>query len=387
MKRIRFFRNDDRTGCDGMKKNNRILAWFTMVLLTFAIPYVGTRLFVRYRDVSDARIAALSSSRDVCILQNGNYRLIDCEEYILYVLAGIYDPSWNVEMTKTMAVLTRTAIYYEMNDQANTANGGGKIINEGDLKEIRIEKDELKQKWGKEYKQNMEMVYQAVKDTMGQVIVYDGRLIIPVSHAVSIGVTVSAEELYGTAIPYLVSVDSSQDIQSPDFSSTKIYSALRIKKEFGMNGEGEAFDGSESLGQNDKVAATVKDGSGKEATDNKDGEKKESDTTGSVQSEEQAIDADALTVLEATKSGFVRKVNVFGTVVTGETFAQTLSLGTTNFHIDQVEEGYRIISIGKGSSLGMSMYGARWKADQGSTYREIIAYYYPETSIADGAAY
>ena len=376
MKRIGFFRNDDRTGCDDMKKNNRILAWFTMVLLAFAIPYVGTGLFVRYRDVSDARIAALSSSRDVCILQNGNYRLIDCEEYILYVLAGIYDPSWNVEMTKTMAVLTRTAIYYEMNDQADTANGGGKIINEGDLKEIRVEKDELKQKWGKEYKQNMEMVYQAVKDTMGQVIVYDGRLIIPVSHAVSIGVTVSAEELYGTAIPYLVSVDSSQDIQSPEFSSTKIYSALRIKKEFGMNGEGEAFDGSESLGQTGK-AAVVKDG----------GEKNESATTGSAQSEEQAVDADALTVLEATKSGFVRKVNVFGTVVTGETFAQILSLGTTNFHIDQVEEGYRIISIGKGSSLGMSMYGAGWKADQGSTYREIIAYYYPETSIADGAAY
>ncbi len=376
MKWIGFFRNDDRTGCDGMKKNNRILAWFTMVLLAFAIPYVGTRLFVRYRDVSDARIAALSSSRDVCILQNGNYRLIDCEEYILYVLAGLYDPSWNVEMTKTMAVLTRTAIYYEMNDQADTANGGGKIINEGDLKEIRIEKDELKQKWGKEYKQNMEMVYQAVKDTMGQVIVYDGRLIIPVSHAVSIGVTVSAEELYGTAIPYLVSVDSSQDIQSPDFSSTKIYSALRIKKEFGMNGEGEAFDGSENLGQTDK-AAVVKDG----------GEKNKSETAGSAQNEEQVIDADALTVLEATKSGFVRKVNVFGTIVTGETFAQTLSLGTTNFHIDQVEEGYRIISIGKGSSLGMSMYGAGWKADQGSTYREIIAYYYPETSIADGAAY
>lgn len=376
MKRIGFFRNDDRTGCDDMKKNNRILAWFTMVLLAFAIPYVGTGLFVRYRDVSDARIAALSSSRDVCILQNGNYRLIDCEEYILYVLAGIYDPSWNVEMAKTMAVLTRTAIYYEMNDQADTANGGGKIINEGDLKEIRVEKDELKQKWGKEYKQNMEMVFQAVKDTMGQVIVYDGRLIIPVSHAVSIGVTVSAEELYGTAIPYLVSVDSSQDIQSPDFSSTKIYSALRIKKEFGMNGEGEAFDGSENLGQTDK-AAVVKDG----------GEKNESATAGSAQNEEQAVDADTLTVLEATKSGFVQKVNVFGTVVTGETFAQTLSLGTTNFHIDQVEEGYRIISIGKGSSLGMSMYGAGWKADQGSTYREIIAYYYPETSIADGAAY
>lgn len=97
---------------------------------------------------------------------NGNYRLIDCEEYILYVLAGIYDPSWNVEMAKTMAVLTRTAIYYEMNDQADTANGGGKIINEGDLKEIRIEKDELKQNGGK----NISRIWNGISGCEG----YDG---------------------------------------------------------------------------------------------------------------------------------------------------------------------------------------------------------------------
>ena len=230
-----------------------------------------------------------------------------------------------------------------------------------------MEKDELKQKWGKEYKQNMEMVYQAVKDTMGQVIVYDGRLIIPVSHAVSIGVTVSAEELYGTAIPYLVSVDSSQDIQSPDFSSTKIYSALRIKKEFGMNGEGEAFDLiQQNLGQTDV-----------------DVEKNESATTGSAQSEEKVVDADALTVLEATKSGFVRKVNVFGTVVTGETFAQTLSLGTTNFHIDRVEEGYQI----KYRSVKADPWNVDIADNEKTSTRAVwsgkIITYYPETSIAD----
>ncbi len=70
------------------------------------------------------------------------------------------------------------------------------------------------------------MVYQAVKDTMGKVIVYDGRLIIPVSRAVSIWVTVSAEELYGTTIPYLVSVDSS------GISSRRIFHRQRFTVRF-----------------------------------------------------------------------------------------------------------------------------------------------------------
>lgn len=343
-------------GCDGVKKNNRILVWFAAVIFAFAIPFVGTRLFLQYRGVSEVQISSLKSSRDVCIYQDDSYKLIDCEEYILFALAGIYDSDWEDEMVKTMAVVMRTAIYYEMNSQADTANGGGKIINESDLKEIRYDKSELKDRWGGQYKNNLQIVYNAVKDTMGQVITYNDKLIIPIYHEVSIGATISAEELYGTAVPYLVSVDSSQDIQAPDFSSTKIYSELRIKKEFGMNGEGEDF------------ADSTEETSGQETS-------------------EAEYDAAKLEIIDATKSGFVRSVNVFGKVVSGETFAEVLSLDTTNFHIDKVEEGYRIISIGKGNSIGMSVYGAAYKAKQGSTYDEIISYYYPETILSDGISY
>lgn len=342
-----------------MKKNNRILVWFAAVLFAFAIPYVGTRLFLQYRGVSEVQISSLKSSRDVCIYQDDSYKLIDCEEYLLFALAGIYDSDWEDEMVKTMAVVMRTAIYYEMNSQADTANGGGKIINESDLKEIRYDKSELKDRWGGQYKNNLQIVYNAVKDTMGQVITYNDKLIIPIYHEVSIGATISAEELYGTAVPYLVSVDSSQDIQAPDFSTTKIYSELRIKKEFGMNGEGEDFaDSTDSAGEINGQGTS-----------------------------EAEYDAAKLEITDATKSGFVRSVNVFGKVVSGETFAEVLSLDTTNFHIDKVEEGYRIISIGKGNSIGMSVYGAAYKAKQGSTYDEIISYYYPETILSDDISY
>lgn len=361
-------------GCDGVKKNNRILVWFAAVIFAFAIPYVGTRLFLQYRGVSEVQISSLKSSRDVCIYQDDSYKLIDCEEYILFALAGIYDSDWEDEMVKTMAVVIRTAIYYEMNSQADTANGGGKIINESDLKEIRYDKSELKDRWGGQYKNNLQIVYNAVKDTMGQVITYNDKLIIPIYHEVSIGATISAEELYGTAVPYLVSVDSSQDIQAPDFSSTKIYSELRIKKEFGMNGEGEDF-------------ADSTDSAGEINGQNASGQETDGQGANGQETSEAEYDAAKLEIIEATKSGFVRSVNVFGKVVSGETFAEVLSLDTTNFHIDKVEEGYRIISIGKGNSIGMSVYGAAYKAKQGSTYDEIISYYYPETILSDGISY
>lgn len=318
-------------------------------LFTFAIPYAGTKLYKKYNSGLGVDVTALDSERDVCIFENNEYEIIDCEEYIVYTLAGMYDEAWSTEMIKVMAVVLRTAIYYEMDAGADTANGGGRIINEGDLAEIRYEKDELREKWGKSFKKNFEAVYEGVRDTLGQVIKYNDKLIIPVYHQVSVGATVSAEEIYGTAVPYLLSVDSSQDISSPNFSSTKIYSAIRIKKEFGLT-ESET-------------------------------QISEEETEVETEENDESYLSDTLEITEATTSGFVKKVNVFGTIFSGDEFAKVMGLDTTNFHIDETDEGYRIISIGKGSSLGMSLYGAAYMAENGSTYEEIISYYYQGTEI------
>ena len=58
--------------------------------------------------------------------------------------------------------------------------------------------------------------------TFGQVLIYQNKYADALYHEVSIGKTVSSEEIYSVAVPYLISVDSSQDVESPDYMDVKI---------------------------------------------------------------------------------------------------------------------------------------------------------------------
>ncbi len=49
-------------------------------------------------------------------------------------------------------------------------------------------------------------------------LTYENKYADALYHEVSIGKTVSSEEMYSVAVPYLIlSVDSSQDVESPDW--------------------------------------------------------------------------------------------------------------------------------------------------------------------------
>ena len=49
---------------------------------------------------------------------------------------------------------------------------------------------------------------------------------------------------------------------------------------------------------------------------------------------------------------------------------------------DRVKDGYRIITVGVGDSLGMSLYGASVLAENGEKYDQILRYYYTGIEIA-----
>lgn len=53
-------------------------------------------------------------------------------------------------------------------------------------------------------------------------LTYENKYADALYHEVSIGKTVSSEEIYSVAVPYLISVDSSQDVESPDYMDVKI---------------------------------------------------------------------------------------------------------------------------------------------------------------------
>ena len=46
------------------------------------------------------------------------------------------------------------------------------------------------------------------------------------------------------------------------------------------------------------------------------------------------------------------------------------------------KDGYRIITIGVGDSLGLSLYGAAILSENGESYDEILAYYYAGAELS-----
>ena len=68
--------------------------------------------------------------------------------------------------------------------------------------------EEQERRWGKQYKAYHRKIVQAVAETAGEVLRYDGALIEPLYHAsCGGGRTEDAAEVWGNARPYLVSVE------------------------------------------------------------------------------------------------------------------------------------------------------------------------------------
>ena len=56
-------------------------------------------------------------------------------------------------------------------------------------------------------------------------------------------------------------------------------------------------------------------------------------------------------------------------------------LQSTNFTITTTEDSITFHTIGYGHGVGLSQYGAKYMAEQGYDYTEILAHYYPNTEL------
>lgn len=71
-------------------------------------------------------------------------------------------------------------------------------------------------------------VRSAVQAVYGQMIVYNGRPINAVFHAMSAGTTAASEVIWGGSIPYLTPVDSAGDTEQSRYQVTRTYSAQEM---------------------------------------------------------------------------------------------------------------------------------------------------------------
>ena len=61
-----------------------------------------------------------------------------------------------------------------------------------------------------------------------------------------------------------------------------------------------------------------------------------------------------------------------------------LFLRSAAFSVEAETDSITITTNGYGHGVGMSQYGANAMAKNGATWKEILAYYYPETTLTNG---
>lgn len=305
---------------EDMKRWNTILIY---LLLIFFIPYsvtmVMTGVVGDYRETGN-----LESGIQIKIEE----KEIDLEEYVIGTMASQIPADYEKEALKCQAIIQRTNILNEM--ERLKTNESKK------LPFLYLSTIDMEEKWGKK---NWEFYYgklkQAVLQTKGSYITYEGNYIEAYYHPVSVGMTVSAKELLGKEVEYLQSVESNQDVESKEYMTSKIVSYK-------------------------EVVSILKE--------------KEIEVT------EKEIEAQ-LKVRKKTNLGYIQELEVGKNSITGEKWKEWFHLSSSNFYLENYENQLRMIAIGQGHGMGLSQYGANKMAKEGKESDEILKYYYKKIKI------
>ena len=250
------------------------------------------------------------------------------EEYIVGVVAAEMPALFETEALKAQAVAARTyAVNKGLAVDELMENGG----------QAYCTLEEMKEKWGDNFEAYYEKIRSAVYDTQGEIIVYNDEPILAVFHAISGGKTEESQNVWNEELPYLKSVDSSEDALSDEYYSE---SAIPVNTAAGLL---------QSNYSNLKL------------------------TEGSL--------VDQMQILERTEAGYVSKIQVGNMVLSGGQIREVLGLRSSNFTYEQQGDNIVFKTKGYGHGAGMSQYGANYMAQQGSTYKQILAHYYTDTNI------
>jgi stage II sporulation protein D len=243
--------------------------------------------------------------------------------------------SFEGEALKAQAVAARTYILCRMSHPSG-AHPGAAVCGEASCCLAYRDEQSLRELWGGSYSTYMEKIRNAVIETDGQYLTYEGEFIQAMFHSSSPGLTESSAAL-GLPVPYLVSVSSPEtEKEVPNYITTVEVSAedfrisiLGISPDSALSGQPDAWLGEVKLDQ----------------------------------------------------SGRVESLMVGGKEITGSTIRGLFSLRSACFTLQYTGECFLFTVTGYGHGVGMSQYGGNVMAKQGSDYGKILAHYYPGTVL------
>jgi stage II sporulation protein D len=239
------------------------------------------------------------------------------EEYVQQVVNAEVGSNWDMEALKAQAVIARTYALYQKTSNRNS----GYDLTSSVLHQV--------------YKGNTvdARVAYAVMQTRGEVLTYDGQLIETFYHSTSSGSTEDPAEVFGKSYPYLKAV--------PVECGASPYCLWERKIP--------------------------------------------------VSDMEKALDITGFKEMKITSVTATKRVKTVGIVCSGGvvTFKATdlrkllgwNRLPSTNFTVTQDDDTLVFEGQGYGHGVGLCQWSALLMAQDGKTYREILSYFYPGTTL------
>lgn len=282
---------------------------------------------------------ALSGSYRILCTKNGEISEIPLREYLIGAVGAEMPASYEPEALKAQVIACHTYAERVRNIQQKTPDPalcGADLSDDCTHYQAYYNKDALRSLYCAKYDEYRNKLENAV-DAVGDLLLcYDGEPIVAAFHAVSAGQTEAAETVWGTALPYLVSVDSAADCDAPDFLETVCIPAETVRKTL-FNAEPDcvfSVDPAEWFAQP-----------------------------------------------QISDAGTVRAISVGGVLFDGQRLREVLALRSAAFTVQFADGAFQFTTKGFGHDVGMSQFGANALAKQGADYTEILAHYYPNTVL------
>lgn len=249
-------------------------------------------------------------------------------DYLVGALAGEMPLSFDLEALKAQAIACRT---YALRQYATRKHDPAAVCTVSSCCECWKTTDTVSG-------ENRQKAEQAVSETDGIVMTYDGALIEATFFSCSGGQTETAADVWGNDIPYLHSVSSPGEEQAPHYTGKVKVSLSEFTEK--LRAEDSTFAMPNHLTADDFV-------------------------------------------LTHTEGGGVKTVQLGGVIFTGKMFRKLFDLDSTDFKITVEGQSVVFTTSGYGHRVGMSQYGAQAMAASGADCEAILLHYYTNIELTD----
>lgn len=310
------------------------IAFYLLAGLTPFLAFVSSR---GSSEKPSASSQASHTSQQTFRLKDADGSILEVEEseFVIGGIAAEVPPTYPIEALKAQGVAVYT-YYSRLREQSREKELESDFSCNTQTGLVYIPKESRQERWGDSYEEWESILEEVEKSIRGQTLQQDGDLLCATYFAISSGSTDDAADVWGGEYSYLKPAASPGDIFASGYLS--------------------------------QAAFTVSDG-------------KETITEAFPDTAPGDDAAQWITDVQRTASGTIRSASLCGEEVTGTQLRNVFGLRSANFTW-QAKDGKLIFTVrGWGHNVGMSQNGARYMAENGASYQEILSWYYPGSDL------